>query len=1423
MNATNFIAALCLSLLPLLACTESSPTVKIVKKEPVPVPVPVPVYDGVGETTVSQVKASSPNGFYKAGDTLGFEVTFTSPQTLGQDMQATFPLELLARQAEAAYQSGSGSDVWQFTYTVAHGDNTSSYLQYPSGAQLRISAVAGSSTSLRLVDLPEATDAGSLGQQSQIIIDTEAPTPPTNLAFQNSATDNKVIQLIWGPATDLNFAGYNAKLCRGSDCQTDCTAAVLADSNPFSITAADNGTWKSCLQSSDQAGHTSSWVQASPLTILPPTGIKFSSTLYTTPAVAFSWDKHANADNYAYKVCSDAACSIDCSSEQLTSTTSGTASISDRSSAYVCVAAIHKLGTRSDFGISAQSALIDALPPIINIGPNRQAGNSFVLVPTITEASTATYLWSKDSGPGTITFESPNAANTLIDATTEGVYQIRLKVTDAQGRSTEATFQLTWDRSLTLSAYRSHACAIFARGQLKCWGADYSWRNPGTGEPFTSTALPSSPVNVGASRTVTQVGVGSQHVCVLLDNGSVKCWGQNDYGQLGYGDGVSPLTAPNETLDLGAGRTAVSLGVGDRHSCVILDDSSVKCWGGNDIGQLGYGDTVNRSSVPTAVVDLGGSHTAKALAVGLHHNCAVLDDNTVKCWGESSGVGQASNQLTAVPITFASVQQVKKIRSGWAYSCAILNDDTVNCWGSNGGGRLGDRTTSTHLSPVAFTALAGITKDFALGADYACALLTNGTVKCWGDAAMVVGAGRSAFATDCTDGVSESAQCSVAGGANNTHMRDCSNGLSTSPAACTAVGGTWASCSDFTKISAATCVGGTRVWDTSKYGYCSNGTQTATAFCTANGGAMVRLGYCSDNTYLSRVSCLAAGKTWHIYRDPGPVLDFGAGRTVLALTSARANTEFACALLDDMSVKCWGDNSVGQLGYGDGYYTKTFSAPLNLGAAALKVVAGRDFKCALLSGGSVKCWGGNSLGQLGVGDYADRYTPPATPIALAAPAVDIASHHYHSCALLNNNTVQCWGFNNVGQLGNGTSGGQNPNPVTVAGLTDTPTGIAVGREHTCILLAAGNVKCWGLITRGSIGSGATIGANLCSDGVTASASCTGSLVWNSNLHGDCSNGLSKSQAACAARPNGVWAHCSDGIKPTAASCVGGTLAWDAAKYGYCTSSAVTTKAASTFCTDNGGSWLSGIGYCSNPTHKTRLSCLTAGSSWHFSMGPGADVDLGGVGATQIVSSGEYSMCALLITGDLRCWGLNHTGQIGVNDSSGATYFAPGPAVNLGAHSIKSLSSGQDSFCAILDDDSMRCWGGSNAKGQFGHGDTVANYYQPAVTSADFGPSRSVSYVSQTTAHNRCIIASDNTVSCLGDFGITFVSGDKRTSPLDLGTTTQPSQVVITGSAVCVTFIDGSVRCAGDNSIGQASAGLPTYRYLPAATAGFSLN
>jgi alpha-tubulin suppressor-like RCC1 family protein len=210
-----------------------------------------------------------------------------------------------------------------------------------------------------------------------------------------------------------------------------------------------------------------------------------------------------------------------------------------------------------------------------------------------------------------------------------------------------------------------------------------------------------------------QIVAGSTHYCVRYNEGSVKCWGLNTSGQLGYGDTVARGDTANESgsnlpfVNLGTGRTAKYLAAGFTHTCAILDNDTLKCWGLNSSGQLGYADAVTRGNAANQmgdslpVVNVGTGRTVKKVAAGATHTCAILDNNTLKCWGYNlygqigrDNTTNAGNTAGSMGDTLAVVnigvgRTAKDVSGGLDHTCVILDDNTLKCFGRNNRGQLG--------------------------------------------------------------------------------------------------------------------------------------------------------------------------------------------------------------------------------------------------------------------------------------------------------------------------------------------------------------------------------------------------------------------------------------------------------------------------------------------------------------------------------------------------------------------------------------------------------------------------------------------------------------------------------------------------------------------------------------------------------------
>ena len=270
----------------------------------------------------------------------------------------------------------------------------------------------------------------------------------------------------------------------------------------------------------------------------------------------------------------------------------------------------------------------------------------------------------------------------------------------------------------------NHQCIILENagqnhGSLMCWGQNGNGEL-GVGDtinrttPTAVTATILGDTGDGSTpNTVKSVAAGEQYTCALLNNNTVVCWGNNSSRQIGGSIPCRDCTTSGTVgSPLGSG-TANRIAAGSLHTCALLSDKSVKCWGFNDYGQTD-GGTPN----------LGADKTATKIAVGTGSTCAILNNGSVKCWGLASpvlGVGETATKITA----------------GHVHACALLNDKSVKCWGwNNNEGERGGGTSSSGrvLRGTLDDPLDGQTAiQIAAGHNHTCAIMeSDNSVKCWG-------------------------------------------------------------------------------------------------------------------------------------------------------------------------------------------------------------------------------------------------------------------------------------------------------------------------------------------------------------------------------------------------------------------------------------------------------------------------------------------------------------------------------------------------------------------------------------------------------------------------------------------------------------------------------------------------------------------
>ena len=353
------------------------------------------------------------------------------------------------------------------------------------------------------------------------------------------------------------------------------------------------------------------------------------------------------------------------------------------------------------------------------------------------------------------------------------------------------------------------------------------------------------------------------------------------------------------------------------------------------------------------------------------------------------------------------------------------------------------------------------------------------------------------------------------------------------------------------------------------------------------------------------------------------------------------------------------------------------SPPADASSSGVSTIsAGGSHTCALMASGGVKCWGGNWDGQLGDGTMTSRIIP-VDVTGLTSGVEAISAGHSHTCALMATGGVKCWGFNETGQLGDGTTMDRTI-PVDVSGLSSGVEAIAAGGYHTCALMATGGLKCWGHNFHGQLGDSTTMDRTIpvdvsgLSSGVAAISAnirhtcalmATGGVTcWGWNGEGELGDGTRKERhtpVGVSGLSSGVAAISAGYLHTCALMATGGVKCWG----------------------NNGWGQL-GDGTTTDRTTPVDVSGLSSG--------------------VEAVAAGGYHTCALMATGGVKCWGWNLDGELG--DGTTRDRHTPVDVSRLSS-GVAAVSPGGLYACALMATGGVKCWG-DNAAGQLGDGTTT---------------------------------------------------------------------------------------------------------------------
>jgi alpha-tubulin suppressor-like RCC1 family protein len=566
---------------------------------------------------------------------------------------------------------------------------------------------------------------------------------------------------------------------------------------------------------------------------------------------------------------------------------------------------------------------------------------------------------------------------------------------------------------------------------------------------------------------------------------------------------------------------------------------------------------------------------------------------------------------------------------------------------------------------------------------------------------------------------------------------------------------------------------------------------------------------------------------------------------------------FSCALLADATVACWGDDTSGAIGDGTAAPVRRTPTAVAGLASVAALSAHWQHACALGGDGSVRCWGENSSGQLGDGTLTARATP--TLVQGVANARAIAAGLSHSCAATQTGLL-CWGSNTVGQLGIAAAASMTPvsAPAAVA-LVPDPVAVDAGAQHTCAVRASGQILCWGQNSAGQLGEGSMsslaepVPVTGLGDGVRVATGATYScaldaegsvLCWGDDHYGQ----LGAGTGVFEPRPVAVG-----GVAPTHLTAAGGAHGCAATMANPSTSETLVcwggdqagqlgdngdvdrARAAKIEVPLDPSAIAAGALHTCAIDPATGLWCWGRGSSGQLGLGPARMIDTplptavtlpGGYARPTAAAAGDAHTCVIAPAsagatgGDVLCFGDNARGELGDGTTAGRSVAAPVVAFDgpSGAERALRLAAGGAHTCAIADSGGLWCWG-SGDRGEIGVGGT-SDQPTPAPVPVGMAP---VTAVALGGAHT-CAIDSIGAVYCWGandrgQLGIGSAGADV-TSPARVS---GPAAVAIAagGDHTCASYASGQVACWGANDTGDLGDGTTMDRAGPAVVANVS--
>jgi alpha-tubulin suppressor-like RCC1 family protein len=990
----------------------------------------------------------------------------------------------------------------------------------------------------------------------------------------------------------------------------------------------------------------------------------------------------------------------------------------------------------------------------------------------------------------------------------------------------DTTTRLTPVQITGLSVALAVSCGFFHTAVLLVDGTVRTFGSGGSGRLGLGDAISrQTPVQVTGITSASAVACGAYHTSVLLSNGTVRVFGNNANGQLGLGDSTSRLTPVQVS---GISSSAVAVSGGKYHTAILLADGTVRTFGFNTSGQLGVNDTTSRQTP----VQVTGITSASVLACGNYHTGVLLRDGTVRTFGSGGsgrlGVNDTTNRSTAVQV-FGISSSATALGCGHYHTAVLLADGSVRTFGQNTSSQLGTGDTASRLTPVQVATVMTVSPGLMAGGNgHTAVVLADGTVRTFG---------RNDFGQlGVNDTTSRQTPVQVFGISSSATAVACGYG--------------------HTAVLLAD--GTVRTFGNNTYGALgvNDTTQRNTPVTVQNISTATAV---SCGTYHTAV-LLADGtvRTFgrNIYAALGtndttnrltPVQVFGISSSATAIA---CGGYFTAVVLADGTVRTFGRNNGGQLGINSGDQSRLTPVQVfGISSSATAVSCGANNTAVLLADGTVRTFGFNTSGQLGVNDFTDRYTPVTVLNITSATAVAYGNGGSYAIVLLADGTVRTFGFNNTGQLGvNDTTDRQTP--VQVFGISSSATAVAGGGNHAVVLLADGTVRTFGQNAQGALGINNTVSRLTPVESITLPARTLAGSVGCGSSHtavvlkdgtvrtfgrnqfgqlgvGDTTSrlmpvqvsGLSTATAvACVSTHTIVLL--TDGTVRAFGENTNGQLGVND------TTSRLTpvtvlniTSATAVAC-----------GVAHTAVLLGNNTVMTFGSGGNGRLGVGdtnqrnTPVQVLSITSATAVACGGYHTVVLLADGTVRTFGNGAQGQLGINVAGGSR-LTPVQVWGISSSAV-AVAGGQSHTVVLLADGTVRTFG-LNFRGELGDNTTT----QRNVPVQVWGISSSAVAIAAgvpNSAYFTAVILADGTVRTFGknnngQLGINESgASSSRLTPVQVFGISSSATVVACGAYhVAVILADGTVRTFGVNDQGQLGINNTTDRSTPVQVVAIS--